>query len=104
MNSNSITEVASPKTAGDAANKLYVDNAVEGIKKMVKVNVVNNVMSLQRMTGDNSKHLGEKYMYKARTKEIKTLKYCLLRKIPTYYRIEALIIKSKNINDLVCTS
>ena len=101
MNSNTITEVGAPKVAGDAANKHYVDHSVEKIRKMVKTDVVDKVLNLQRKAGDNSKHIDEKY--KAATKEITALKHFLLKKIPTYYRIEAVIANTKNINNLVYT-
>ena len=68
---------------------------------MVKLNVVDKILNLQRKAGDNSKHIKEKY--DSATKEITSLKHFLLKKIPTYHRIEAVIANTKNINNLVYT-
>lgn len=101
MNSLRILHVGAPQTAGDAANKFYVDKSIEKIKKEIKLQVVDKVIELQRKAGDNSKHIEEKY--NAATKEITALKHFLLRKIPTYHRIEGIMANAKNINNLVYT-
>ena len=101
MNSNRVAEVAAPQNGGDAANKFYVDNEIEKIKKLIKLNVVDKVLELNRKTGSNSKHIAENYI--AATKEITELKHFLLKKIsPTEFkRVEGIIANAKNINNLV---
>ena len=90
LGSNQITDVPTPTKPSDAANKEYVDKvsstAVENIKSVVDSKVVPGVESfrkqvaklenarvdLVRKTGDNSKHITEKFS--AATKEITQLK------------------------------